>query len=155
MSAYGLPCHGTVCQVIVRTDYTVSTHFFAWLPFWTERDISRSRRPFEPKRVALGSQRRGLCSCLIWSDFKHFEFLSKIWSPGSREAYVLGCITCSQISEFSKEGEAMKSLISSSSVLSLAYWFIERSLWDSPSSSLYPPFAQSGVSRYMLGLAGG
>jgi hypothetical protein len=45
----------------VRTAQSAS-FFFACLTIRTDRDISRSRRPFETKRVALGSQRRGLHS---------------------------------------------------------------------------------------------
>ena len=96
-SAYGLPhhlydlprqrtiCHiiCMICHVIVRMDCTnlYSQHpFFPCLPFWIEHDISHSLHPFEPKQVVLGSQRRGLCSHVIWSDSEHFEFLRKIWS---------------------------------------------------------------------------
>ena len=38
----------------IRTVRSTSL-FFAYLSFWTERDISRSRCPFEPKWVALVS----------------------------------------------------------------------------------------------------
>ena len=83
-------CHIITCHVIVRsydpatsscTDCTISVIFFACLTLWTYCNISRSRCPFETKRVVLGLQRRGLRSHSIWSDSDHFEFLSKIWSP--------------------------------------------------------------------------
>jgi hypothetical protein len=42
--------------------YSQRPFFFTCVSFRTECDISRSRRLFEPKRVALGSQRRDLFS---------------------------------------------------------------------------------------------
>jgi hypothetical protein len=50
------PCHVSLYGLYSQRP------FFACLPFRTDCDISRSRRPFETKRVALGSQRRGLRS---------------------------------------------------------------------------------------------
>ena len=75
-----LPRHRTNCHINL---YGLPSQcpFFTCLTIRTDRDIPRSRCLFEPKWVALGSQRRGLHSRSIWSDSEHFEFLSKIWSP--------------------------------------------------------------------------
>jgi hypothetical protein len=55
-SAYGLPRHRTTSATSASVQTVQSTHiFFACLTIRTERDISLIRRPFEPKRVALGS----------------------------------------------------------------------------------------------------
>ena len=64
-----------------RTDCTdrYSQHFFPCLTFWTDRYIFRSRCPFETKRVALGSRRRGLQTHLFWSNSENFDFWAKIW----------------------------------------------------------------------------
>jgi hypothetical protein len=50
------PCHVSLYGLYSQRP------FFACLTFRTDCDISRSRRPFEMKRVALGLQRRGLRS---------------------------------------------------------------------------------------------
>jgi len=71
------------------TDCTVSIKIFAYLTWRTDRYISCSWRPFETKRVALGSKRRGLRSHMVWSDSDHFEFLSKIWSPDQSYKWIL------------------------------------------------------------------
>jgi hypothetical protein len=67
ISMYSL-CHvilyGHATSASVRTVRTAQSAlpFFSCLTIRTDRDISRSRCPFETKRVALGSQRRGLRS---------------------------------------------------------------------------------------------
>jgi len=53
--------------------------FFVCLTIRTERDISLIQRSFEPKWVALGSWRRGLCSCSFWGNSKNFDFWAKFW----------------------------------------------------------------------------
>ena len=53
--------------------------FFACLTFQTDRDISRSRCPFETKQIALGSWWRGLRSCSFWGNSENVDFWAKIW----------------------------------------------------------------------------
>ena len=60
-------------------DCTVSVPSFTYLTIRTDRDISRSRRLFETKRVALGSWWWGLRSRLFWGNSENVDFWAKIW----------------------------------------------------------------------------
>ena len=74
-----LPCHhdGTALPR-GRTDCSVNT-FFTCLTFQTDRYIFHSRHPFETKRIALGSWRRGLQTHLFWGNYENFYSWGKIW----------------------------------------------------------------------------
>jgi hypothetical protein len=66
----------TTCTVSchVNTVWTVQSSNFACLAKWTNHDIFRIRRLFEPIRVVFGLYRRGLRTRLFWSHSEHFDF---------------------------------------------------------------------------------
>jgi hypothetical protein len=76
------PCQRTVmpCQhPYALYELPSQRPFFTCLTIQTDRDISRSRHPFETKWIALGSWRRGLHSCLFWGNSENLDFWAKIW----------------------------------------------------------------------------